>query len=556
MLRRGSTNGAGTTPREDQQGQQPERAAAAAAVRTALALARPTGEEAERLEEALRVLEDVARPPQETLVAVDDLVAMLGAWAAERLNEVEHARASTAAAWEELDGQLAKLADRFAQLSERDEAVQAELDREAERRNDLLLDWDERLTGAREALERALSSREERDELETRVAGLMAATRGLIETRRAGIPEIVHWEQELAQIPGRITNARAAVAEAVSNPDIHHQLEERVAALREAESAEGEARRQLEQARARLETGLGAAEADFESAGAALADALTDEEEHKAELWASLNALGVAQRDALEALKDELSSVTALPGDAQAAEGLRAGIGELRNALSQQPDDAAPDTAVEILRPMEQLQRIRADAAAELVARLAEAERQVLELSEHAEQADRELGLRLAQAASELEARELELERARAETQDAYAALDAARSERSEQVVEELQEELSTSRRELEEGLAERDAELERARSALAADETDLERRLREAEEKLAATASEIESARAGEKAALEQVSNLSKELDDAKQRLGRRRVERRQVQESGLVEAIESVKRALTDEIDQQPSR
>jgi chromosome segregation ATPase len=798
LLRRVSGNRAGGERRQPQP-RGAEREEAATAARQAFAETPPDGDARASLEQALGVLGDAAAPPQETLAAIDYLVAQLRPKAERHLDEAEQALTGTAAAREQVDATLAGLDDGLGQLVERNESVRGEFMRQAERRSRLLVEWDEGFAAARDALGRVRAMREEREGIESRLAELTAATQQLSQTRQAGISEIARWEAELEQIPSRVAGARAAVQEAISDPDVHDQLETRVAALREAEATEDQTRRRLEHARDGLETGLAAAQAGFESAREGLRDALAGEGEEKAELWARFDAHCDAQREAFQALDDELSTLTAFPGDGPEVADLGAGLVELRGLLTPEGDEGVPSqatveaavqanrAALAVLRPIGELQRIRERAAAELADRLAEAEQRVVEVVAKSEQAEREAGMRLAESASELEARERELERARAEAEavrerleeveaeraeaeaalaeagtaraeadearaeaeaaraeankvraeadqagaaaeeardelervlsreegaprriaelsnelaeadqlvvevvakseqaereagmrlaesaselearereleraraeaeavrerleeveaeraeaevalaeagsaraeadEAGAAAEAARAElgsvraqaeearaelerapsqdegaerriaelaaqldgsrsefdrrlgqlaeevararsgaqelraraeRSERHVVDLKEELSSSRREAEKRLAQRDAELEQARSQ--APDADLQRRVREAEEKLTATESEVERARADEKAAREQLIKLSKELEDARERLGHRRVERRQKGEDHLVEAIESVRRALTDDMEGGPPR
>jgi archaellum component FlaC len=230
------------------------------------------------------------------------------------------------------------------------------------------------------------------------------------------------------------------------------------------------------------------------------------------------------------------------------------GLSELRILLSPDgPDGAAVQSALEAnraalktLRPALQLHPIRERCLAELDAAQ----------PRPAGPAAEELSRRLQDVETTLRDREDELARVRSEAQ---ARQDAQRGEvgeaRSE--VEELRARAEQSERQVEQlagELAQRAAELEQAHSEPSAPHGDIRRRLRETEQKLAAREAELEKALAGETDARGQVTKLTEELEDARERLARRRLERSDVRADHLVEAIESVRRALTDGIDEQP--
>ena len=258
---------------------------------------------------ALDVLEE--KGPEETLASISDLVSALEADANRSLIESSDFLNRAQALGEQLDQRLSTLDEDLRSFANRDGSIGKQLAESGERAKQLARESKERVAAACDALERELSDEGWRAEVQAHFGELAAAAHELPEIQQQGPEEVAQRETELAEARRRIGRARDSVEEALSNSAVSEQLEVRVAALREAEAAEGAAQRSVEQARERFETELQRAAARLNAAQSQLAGAIASRADPTQPLRTRLDELGEAQGAALEPGEPELPALSA-----------------------------------------------------------------------------------------------------------------------------------------------------------------------------------------------------------------------------------------------------
>jgi chromosome segregation ATPase len=534
----------------------------AVAARELLKKALMEGTGGDRVREAMSALEGAAANPEDTLVAITDLLPKFGAEAERRLKESEEALKVARASREQVAERLAGLDTGLGKLVEREGTRVENPDATGKSAQALAKESEEKIAAARRALLEEITAQPWRADLKKRFDELGAASNKVLEARKQEVAQVSERKQQLSAASAKVVAAREAVEAALSDPNARGQLEERVSTLREAEQGEVQAEAALKEARTQLAGAIDTAANGLNAAREQLGQALATE--HDAQLRARLEQLGNAQDESVQALRQQLGALTEkLNGDAEAPQQLRTTAAEaLRLVRPDGKDDASGPanfeaaiasnrSALEALRPIDELLQVRAQVAAGVLERLSGAERRVAELEEQAKtdkadlaeradalergrQAAAVADKRRAELESVLRQRHKELQAAREEAQkvasevaetskqlksaQAEVTATAARLERSEAEsgnrINSLSTELNQSRAHVEtvktrlaqaeKGVKERDGKL--------ADADGVRARLAKAEAELKDFRSKSDAA----KAELEQAERVAKERHEA----------------------------------------
>ncbi len=558
----------------------------AVAARELLKKALMEGTGGDRVREAMSALEGAAANPEDTLVAITDLLPKFGAEAERRLKESEQALKAARASREQVAERLTGLDTGLGKLVEREGTRAKDLDATGKSTQALSKESEEKVAAARRGLLEEIAAQPWRADLKQRFDELGAASSKLLEARKQEVAQTSAREQQSSAASAKVVGAREAVEAALSDPNARGQLEQRVSTLREAEKAEVQAEAALKEARTHLAGAIDTASNGLNAARERLGQALATE--HDEQLRARLELLGKSQSESIQALQQQLGALTEkLNGDAEAPQQLRTtaaealrivrtgGEGDASGPANVEAAIASNRSALEALRPIDELLQVRAQIAAGVLERLSSSERRVAELEEQAKTDNADLAERAdalergrqaaavadkrrAELESELGQRHKELQAAREEAQKAFARFGEAEVD-----AKDLRDRLSKAGKsaksakapaaqprkddgqdqriaELQAALEQRTTELEQAQKAATGDASV------ELKRQLAAQEAELERVRRQERVARKQAERLSRQLGASGGAGGAEPSQRRRSQEGQLMEAVDSVKRAL----------
>jgi chromosome segregation ATPase len=548
----------------------------AVAARELLKKALMEGTGGDRVREAMSALEGAAANPEDTLVAITDLLPKFGAEAERRLKESEEALKVARASREQVAERLAGLDTGLGKLVEREGTRVENLDATGKSAQALAKESEEKIAAARRALLEEITAQPWRADLKKRFDELGAASNKVLEARKQEVAQVSERKQQLSAASAKVVAAREAVEAALSDPNARGQLEERVSTLREAEQGEVQAEAALKEARTQLAGAIDTAANGLNAAREQLGQALATE--HDAQLRARLEQLGNAQDESVQALRQQLGALTEkLNGDAEAPQQLRTTAAEaLRLVRPDGKDDASGPanfeaaiasnrSALEALRPIDELLQVRAQVAAGVLERLSGAERRVAELEEQAKTDKADLAERAdalergRQAAAVADKRRAELESvlrqrhkelqaareeaqkvasevaetskqlksAQAEVKDTAARLERSEAESGNRInslhatrtqAQQAREELAAGKKHAERQAQEADAKRKQAEEQARAAETKREEQVRAADAKRKQAEDQIREADAKRKQAEDQVRESEKRRQHAEE--------------------------------------
>jgi len=502
--------------------------------------------------------EEAASPPgepaaKEALAAIAEMLSKLEGETERSLKQSSDLLSGLGAAGEELDARLANLDaslgvldEELHSLSEADGPLAHEFAKSGERSEQLSRESLERIAATGDALEKDLAEGEWREGVRARLGELNTALRELLDLQERLAAEVAQGEQDLEQAAVRATGARAEVETILSDPSMSEHLEARVASLREAETAHSTAQHTLARAREGFKAGLGQATARVSAAHDQLGATLSDRPDPALPLRARLGSLGKAQSEAIEPVVHELGALSSsLVVRGQRVGELRAPLHQARQVLRTKGTGVGPqqieaaiaanEAALQTLGSLQELVRTSEAAAANVVQGIEEREERIAYLSSE-----------LKQSRSDAESASAELQRTEQLSQRRNSEL-SARVEEAEQALKQGQDESEAARSRAEKAERQAAAQVAQAVSQLEVVRTDLQNRV-DAREK------ELEQARAHGEDASRKSKELSLELDKSRSEFERQIAERQEELNAALAEA-ESVREhhsAVTRELEE----